>query len=235
MAYLPIFMDVTAQPCVVIGGGPIAERKVRALVERGARVTVVAPAAGAHIAALADSGEITWRRRRWCPQDLDGCALAFCAVDDPDAGERVAAEARERGVAVNVADRPELCSFFAPAVVRRGDLQIAISTSGASPAMAARIRAGLEREFGAEYAAVLQVLRAARAFVRQRGCSGPERARRLRALAGRDIAAMIRGRDGAALDRALGETVGGDLVALGLAPDALFGSLAMPAAGLNAE
>lgn len=223
MAYLPIFVDVTAQPCLVIGGTVAAERRVRALVERGARVTVVAPSASTRIAARADSGEITWWRRRWRPEDLAGCALVFCAEADPETGRLVAAEARKRGVAVNVADRPDLCSFIVPAVVHRGDLQIAISTSGASPAMAAQIRAGLEREFGAEYAAAMMVLRAARAFVRKRERDGAERARRLGALVERDIAAMIRARDGAMLDRALGETIGGDLASLGLAPGALFG------------
>jgi precorrin-2 dehydrogenase/sirohydrochlorin ferrochelatase len=222
MAYLPIFVDVTASPCAVIGGGEVAERKVRGLVERGAEVTVISASASEEIATLAASGAIRWNRRPWRSGDLAGFEMVFCALNDPEAARMAAAEARKLGIPINVADQPELCTFIAPAVVRRGDLQIAISTSGASPALAARIRAALEREFGAEYAAAIIVLRAARAFVREREPDVSERSRRLGALVERDIAAIIRTGDGAALDRALRETVGADLAELGIAHVALM-------------
>jgi precorrin-2 dehydrogenase/sirohydrochlorin ferrochelatase len=213
---------VTASPCAVIGGGEVAERKVRGLVERGAEVTVISASASEEIAALAASGAIKWNRRPWRAGDLAGFEMVFCTLNDPEAARMAAAEARKLGTPINVADQPELCTFIAPAVVRRGDLQIAISTSGASPALAARIRAALEREFGAEYATAIIVLRAARAFMREREPDVSERSRRLGALVERDIASIIRTGDGAALDRTLRETVGADLAALGIAHGALF-------------
>jgi siroheme synthase-like protein len=222
MAYLPIYLDVSARPCVVVGGGRVAERKVRALLEREALVTVINPAAGDAIAAQAAHGAIVWHRRKWRPGDLAGFALVFCAVEDRETSRAIAAEARALGIPVNVADRPELCTFVAAATVRRGDLQIAITTAGASPALAARIRERLERQFGPEYALSLVVMRAARIFLRRTGADAAERARRLGALADRDLAALIGAGDRAALERALGETVGADLAALGLAQGDLF-------------
>jgi precorrin-2 dehydrogenase len=229
MGYLPIFVDVAGRPCAVVGGGKVAESKLRALLERGAAVTVISPTADERIAALAESGTITWNRRRWCSGDLAGFYLVFCAVDDPDASRMVAAEARKLGIPVNVADQPELCTFIAPAIVRRGELQIAISTSGASPALAARMRSRLEREIGPEYAPLLLVLRAARTYLRRLELSAPERSRRLGALVDCDLAAILRAGDGAALDRALLDTVGGDLSALGLRGATLFDLAPVPA------
>jgi precorrin-2 dehydrogenase/sirohydrochlorin ferrochelatase len=222
MGYLPIFVELAGRPCAVVGGGAVAERRLHALVERGAAVTVISPTAGDRVAALAESGAIRWRRRDWRPGDLAGFDLVFCAVDDSDARRMVAAEARKLGIPVNVADKPELCTFITPAIVRRGDLQIAVSTSGASPALAARIRVRLEGEFGAEYAPALVVLRAARAFLRALELGAPERSRRLGALVDCDLAAILRAGDGAALDRVLRGTVGADLSALGLKDAALF-------------
>ncbi len=229
MGYLPIFVNVAGRPCAVVGGGAVAESKLRTLVERGAAVTVISPTADERVAALAESGAIRWHRRPWRPGDLAGFDLVFCAVNDSDASRMVAAEARKLGIPVNVADQPESCTFISPAIVRRGDLQIAISTSGASPALAARMRARLEREFGAEYALSLVVLRAARAFLRGLELSLPERSRRLAALVDCDLAAILRAGDRAALDRALRNTVGADLSALGLKDATLFGRAPGPA------
>jgi precorrin-2 dehydrogenase/sirohydrochlorin ferrochelatase len=228
MGYLPIFVDVAGRPCAVIGGGAAAESKLRALMERGAAVTVISPTAGARVAALAESGAITWHRRRWRAEDLVGFEIVFCAVDDPDASRRVAAQARKLGIPVNVADQPALCTFIAPAIVRRGDLQIAISTSGASPALAARIRTRLEGEFGAEHALMLVVLRSARAFLRGLRLGASERSRRLGALVDCDLAAIFRAGDGEALDRALRDTIGCDLSALGLNGSVLFDRVPAP-------
>jgi precorrin-2 dehydrogenase/sirohydrochlorin ferrochelatase len=222
MGYLPIFLDVTGKPCVVVGGGEIAERKVHSLLDHGARVTVISPSVRPRLKALVDSSAVTWHRRRWRSGDLRGFALVYCAIDDSAASRMIASEARELGIQVNVADRPELCTFVAPAVVRRGDLQIAISTSGASPALAADIRAGLERQFGAEYALTLMVLRAARALLRARDSDSRARGRRMAALVACDVPAIIRAGDRRALERALLDNLGVDLAALGLRPSDLF-------------
>jgi precorrin-2 dehydrogenase len=229
MGYLPIFVDVAGRPCAVVGGGAVAEGKLRTLLERGAAVTVISPTAGERIAALAEAGAIKWHRRRWRAGDLSGFDLVFCAVDDPAAARMVAAEARKLGVPVNVADQPELCTFIAPAIVRRGDFQIAISTSGASPALASRLRARLEGEFGAEYAVLVIVLRAARDYLRRLKLSASERSRRLGALVDCDLATILRAGDGAALERAVRETVGADLSSLGLKRAMLFDRPPAPA------
>jgi precorrin-2 dehydrogenase/sirohydrochlorin ferrochelatase len=158
----PIFLDLRDERVIVIGGGEVAERKVSSLVESGARVTVIAPACTPALTCRAARGEIRLLSRSYAPGDLDGCRLAYAATDDPEVNRAVHAEATARGVWLNVADQPDLCSFTVPAMVRRGDLTIAVSTNGASPALARRIREELERRFGPEYGELLQRLRSER-------------------------------------------------------------------------
>lgn len=179
----PVFLGLAGEPVVVIGGGEVAERKVTSLLESGARVTVVAPAVTPEVAGLAAVGAVRLHRRRYTPGDLAGCRLAYAATDDPAVNRAVRAEATERGVWLNVADQPELCDFLAPAVVRRGDLTLAVSTNGASPALARRIREALERRFGPEYADALARLRAERERLRREEPDAARRRRRLEALA----------------------------------------------------
>lgn len=198
----------------MIGGGSIAARKVAQLVDLGAQVTVVSPALDPAIARLVDCGAVDYRARRWERGDLAGYALAFAATNDPQAHREIFAEAQERGILLNVADEPRHCDFISPAIVKRGDLQIAISTSGASPASAARIRRDLEERFGWEYAAALKVMRAAREYLKARGSSA--RGARLRALAASDLAALIRAGDAAAVDDLLRRHTGASLKVLEL-------------------
>ncbi len=161
-SYYPAFLDLTGRPCVVVGAGEVAERKVAALLRAGARVTVVSPEGTEEVARLAQGGEIAWRRRAYQPGDLAGAWLAIAATDDPAVNRVIAQEAEERRVLLNVADRPALCSFIAPSIVQRGDLTIAISTSGRSPAMARKVREEMERHFPEEYGALLDVAAAVR-------------------------------------------------------------------------
>jgi siroheme synthase-like protein len=142
----PIFLDVRGVPVIVIGGGPVAERKARALVAGGARVTVIAPEATEAIRAWADANQVRLELRGYEHGDLAGARLAYAATDDEATNQAVREEATSRRVWLNVADRPESCDFFAPAVVRRGRVMVAISTGGASPALAARLRETLEAE-----------------------------------------------------------------------------------------
>src|SRR5580700_3127719 len=161
MGYIPIFLDVTGRECVVVGGGEVALRKVKALLEAGAHVTVVSPRVSPQLESLAARGLVKHVAREYECGDIRGCVLAYAATDDPKLHRELAAEARVLGIPINVVDVPELCTFIAPAVMKRGALQIAISTSGASPAFAARLRSELEDRFGTEYARTLEVLRAA--------------------------------------------------------------------------
>ena len=159
MGYLPLFMDVTDQPCVVIGGDELAASRVRALLDSGAVVTVIAATLAPSLDEMARAGRITYRARTFIPGDLEGFSLAFCTAFTHEEATIIAAEARALGVPINVTDRPQLCTFIMPAIVKRGDLQIAISTGGASPALAKHLRRELEQVLGDRYAQAAKQMR----------------------------------------------------------------------------
>lgn len=140
----------------------MAERKVNRLLQAGAEVTVVAPNVTKNLAALVKAQRIKHLRRGYRPEDLKGYILAFAATNDELINARIAQEAGARDILVNVADRPELCSFILPSVLTRGDLIVAVSTSGRSPALAKKIREDLEDYFGPEYEIYLQLIAQAR-------------------------------------------------------------------------
>lgn len=140
MSLFPIFLKLAARPTIVIGGGAIAESKIESLRVAEAKVTVVAPMVTDRIAGFAAAGEIEWVRREYAVGDLAGKFLVVAATDNPATNRAVFQEARERDILCNAVDDPPFCDFYFPSVVRRGDLQIAISTAGASPALAQRIR-----------------------------------------------------------------------------------------------
>jgi precorrin-2 dehydrogenase/sirohydrochlorin ferrochelatase len=162
MKTYPIFARLTGKPCLVVGGGAVGERKVRDLKEAGARVTVVSRGLTPGLAEMAGQGEIRHLQGDFHPTHLEGMALVFGATDDPAVNGEVSAAAQARGLWVNIADAPELCTFIVPAQVRRGDLTLAISTGGASPALARKLRQELEQHFGPEYGPYLTLLRAVR-------------------------------------------------------------------------
>ena len=218
MGYIPIFLDVTGRQCVVVGGGEVAARKVESILEAGARVTVVSPSLSPQMAAIIDNGLVTHVARDYRRGDIRGCVLVYAATDDPKLHRELAAEARALGIPVNVVDVPELCTFIAPAVVKRGELQIAISTGGASPAFAARLRRNLEDQFGDEYARTLEVLRAARRRLHAEEIDPAVRMRRLKDLANSALPDAIAARDVPAIDRILATHLGDgvDLAVLGI-------------------
>jgi siroheme synthase-like protein len=154
----PAILLLDGRLAVVIGGGHVAERKVRTLLDAGARVRVVAQDTTRGIEARAERNEIELLQRRYATGDLAGAAAVVAATDDEDVNKAVYAEATEAGIPVNVVDNVALCTFIAPSIVRRGDLVLAISTGGNAPALAVRIRERLEREFGEEYAAFLRLM-----------------------------------------------------------------------------
>lgn len=165
--YYPMMVDLAGRRCLVVGGGRVAERKVALLLECGAEVEVVSPATTRKIADLAARGAIRLARRAVRPADLDRAFLVFAATDDAQVNQSVAHEVRKAGGLVNVADAPEACNFLVPSVIRRGDLTIAISTGGGSPALAKRLRQRLEATIGPEYEAFLAALRELRARAQQ--------------------------------------------------------------------
>ena len=183
MGYLPIFVDVHARPCIVIGGGESAEAKVRALLEAGAIVTVVSPDPGEQIRSRAAAGQIRHSEREYEYGDLRGKLLAYIAGAGSQTVSRVATEARELGILLNVVDQPDSSTFITPAILRRGGLQIAISTSGSSPALARMLRESLEQQLGSGYGSIVEILRRARQFLRRREPDQRVRAGILNALA----------------------------------------------------
>jgi precorrin-2 dehydrogenase / sirohydrochlorin ferrochelatase len=140
MSLFPIFLKLTGRPCTVIGAGHLAESKIESLQTANARVTVIAPQASERIIAMAESGEVVWHQREYAAGDLAGQFLAVAATNVPAVNRAVFAEAESSGVLINAVDDPPFCDFYFPSVVRRGDLQIAISTAGHSPALAQRLR-----------------------------------------------------------------------------------------------
>ncbi|HLA50967.1 MAG TPA: bifunctional precorrin-2 dehydrogenase/sirohydrochlorin ferrochelatase, partial [Thermodesulfobacteriota bacterium] len=163
MRYYPIFLDIKDKPCVVIGGGNVAERKVISLLDAGARVVVISPVLTPALKKLAREKTINYCPKSYEEGDLKGFFLAYSATDNSSVNRKVFNEAKREGILLNVVDVPKLCNFIVPSVVDRGDLLIAISTSGKSPAMAKKIRQRLEKEFGREYAIFLNIMGKVRA------------------------------------------------------------------------
>ncbi|HEU5169110.1 MAG TPA: siroheme synthase CysG [Gemmatimonadales bacterium] len=157
MRYYPVLLDLAGRACVVVGGGTIAEGKAAPLVAAGARLTVIAPALTPALAAQHRAGRFAHVARAYERGDLAGAHLAIAATDDPAVNHAVHAEATERGVLINVVDDPAYCGFILPSILRRGDLLVAVSSSGHAPALAVRIRERLERELGDEYARFLEL------------------------------------------------------------------------------
>jgi precorrin-2 dehydrogenase/sirohydrochlorin ferrochelatase len=174
----PMFLKLVGRSCLVVGAGKVGEDKIAGVLDTGARIRVVAREASAAVRDWARAGEIELELRSFAPSDLDGAFIAIVATASRDLNEFIYREARLRGVLCNVVDVPEYCDFFYPAVVRRGDLQIAVSTSGQSPSLAQKLRQQLEQQFGPGYAAWVRELGETRKLV-QASDLPPERKREL--------------------------------------------------------
>ncbi|HEY1964020.1 MAG TPA: bifunctional precorrin-2 dehydrogenase/sirohydrochlorin ferrochelatase [Acidobacteriaceae bacterium] len=166
MSLLPIFVKLRDRLVVVVGGGAIAEGKMESLFAAEARVHVVAPQVTPAIAQWIAQGKAEWKAKAFAPADLDGAYLVIAATSAPGVNEAVFGEADARGILCNAVDDIEHCHFYYGSVVQRGDLQIAISTNGKSPALAQRLRLQMEKEFGPEYELWLEWLGAAREVLR---------------------------------------------------------------------
>ncbi len=191
-AYYPVYLSLAERLVVVVGGGAIAERKVAGLLPCGARVRVIAPELTPELARLAEREEIEHRERDYQPGDLEGAVLALAEPGGAVRDEVFFAEAETRGVFANVEDVVDRCSFIAPAIVRRGDLVIAISTSGRAPALAVRLRQRLEQELGPEYGALLELAGRLRAPLARAVPEFEERRRRWYELVDSEVLALFR-------------------------------------------
>lgn len=166
MKAYPVFFDLTQRPCVVIGGGPVAERKVAGLIEAGAVVTVVSPQLTARLGRWVEDEVVQYVARSYQSGDLDGFFLAFVTTGNPTVDATVFADGRAVGVLVNSADDPIHCDFFLPALIRRGDLAIAVSTGGTSPALARVMREELQSIVGEDYSLLAEIAAAIRREIR---------------------------------------------------------------------
>lgn len=175
MDFLPIFLDVKARPCLVVGGGEVAARKVETLIRSGARIRVVSPTLSISLQERLDQGEIEHVAREFSPSDLDEVILAIAATDDMSVNREVSATARAARIPVNVVDQPELCSFIMPAVIDRSPVVVAVSTGGASPVLARLIRARLESFIPAAYGRLAELTSRFRDRVKARFSQGVDR------------------------------------------------------------
>jgi precorrin-2 dehydrogenase/sirohydrochlorin ferrochelatase len=175
----PLFLKLTGRHCLVVGAGAVAESKIASLLEASARVRVVAPEATSQVRSWAQSNTIEWHQGPFQPPDLDGMFLVVAATSSTELHERIFEQATLRGVLCNIVDVPALCDFYYPSVVQRGALQIAISTSGQSPALAQHLRKQLEDQFGPEYEEWLAQLGEAREKLHSANMDPEERKRLL--------------------------------------------------------
>jgi len=167
--YYPIFLNLQGKKCVVVGGGTVALRKVTALLDCGADITVISPTPHAEISKLFKSRAIQLIRRSYEPGDLEEAALSIAATHVKKINRKVAEEAKKNGILVNVVDDSEPSDFIIPSSFRRGDLSVAVSTSGRSPAFAKKIRAKLEKNIGIEYAYLLSLIAEIRSEIKKKG------------------------------------------------------------------
>ena len=179
MELFPIMVRLRGRRCLVVGAGEIAAAKIATLLAAGAQVAVVAPEAGASVRALAQEQRVAWQSRAFVPADVENAFLVVAATDSSAVNANVFRACTDHSVLCNVVDDPEHCDFFYPAVVRRGALQIAISTGGHSPALAHRLRVQLERQFGPEYESWLEEVGSARRDILAADLPEDERRKRL--------------------------------------------------------
>lgn len=190
--YYPIGLSLEGQPCLVVGGGPVAQRKIATLLRYGARVTVISPTVTETVRRWARAGTIRYDARPFRASDINTQRLVYGATDDRRTQRAVFSAARRKHIFVNIVDEPSLCSFIAPAQVKRGNLTIAISTGGRAPGLAKRVRQDIERAIGPEYGQLLRLLERARPAIRAAVPTVAGRKRALQRLIDEDVLSELR-------------------------------------------
>jgi len=169
MPYYPIFLDLDRQKIIVVGGGEVAERKIRTLLIYGCRISIISLHLTPHLKELVAKKKIHHIPYESLGKSLDDAFMVIAATDDPEVNSQIASKAKEQGLLVNAVDQPGDCNFIMPSIVKRGDLQIAISTAGKSPALAKKIRKEMEIMFGPEYGSLIALLGLLRIELLSRG------------------------------------------------------------------
>ncbi len=210
MQYYPIFLDIKNKPCIVIGGGQVAERKVLSLLDAGAKVCVISPEITPTIKKLFQKKKAKLIQRHYKSGDLKNSFLAYSATNNNAVNRKVFNEAKKQGILLNIVDVPELCNFIVPSVVERGDLLVAISTSGNTPAMAKKIRQKLEKEFGREYAIFLKIMGFIRNSLLKKGMESDKNRRIFEGLVDSRLIALIRQKKKREINSLLKKNVGSE-------------------------
>lgn len=187
MGFYPVFVELEGKKIVVVGGGKVAHRKVVALLECGAAIHLVGRELTPALNRMVENGDIRFLGREFRVEYLNHAFMIIAATDDKDLNHRISASARESGVLVNAVDQPPDCDFIVPSILRRGDLQIAISTSGKSPALARRIRKRLEAQFGREYETFLNMMGRLRKEILSMGLPQEENSRIFQKIVDSDL------------------------------------------------
>ena len=158
VSYYPLLLDISKKPCLVVGGGLVAERKVRMLLKFDAQVLIVSPKVKKSLLTLAGKGSVVVREREYRESDLAGVSLVFAATDVEEVNRRIKAEAGERNIPVNVVDNPLLCDFIVPSIVKRGPIIVAVSTSGTLPSLAKKLRRTIAEGITDDYIKYARIL-----------------------------------------------------------------------------
>jgi len=174
MKYYPICLDIKERHCLVIGGGRVAERKVKGILACDGQVTVISPELTDNLVKLAARRQISWQKKPYQSGDIQGAFMVIAATDDPAVQKEVFLEAERNNILLNVADVPDKCNFILPALAKRGDLTIAISTAGNSPALAKKMRQQLQKDYGPEYEKLVEIMGQVRPVVMAKGESQQE-------------------------------------------------------------
>ena len=177
MPYYPILVDLKEKKVIVVGGGIVAQRKIETLLEYDAIVNIVSHELTPILQRYVEEGRVKLLGKDFSGDELDGAFLVIAATDNPEVNHRVSEIAKGKGLLVNAVDQPSDCTFIVPAILRRGDLLVAISTSGKSPALAKKIRENLEVKFGGEYEDFLRLMGYVRREILSSGISQEERSR----------------------------------------------------------
>jgi precorrin-2 dehydrogenase/sirohydrochlorin ferrochelatase len=208
----PIFLNLSDQLCVVVGGGTVALRKVRGLVSSDARVVVISPRLTDELSDLVEKGLVEWKKRSYQSGDLQGALLVFAATNDPQVQQSIAREADAKGQLINRVDDPGECTFQVPATVHRGDLVVAVATGGKSPAVAALLRQQLEESIGSEYEQLLALVAAIRTQLSREKSSQPQRKAQFEKLLRQDILQWIKNGQTGLLKKHVEAVFGPDIV-----------------------
>jgi len=211
MKYYPVFFDLRKKVCLVIGGGTVAERKVRRLLECDASVSVISESLSEGLRCLQEEGQIQHLASRYSATWLAGVFMVICATDDKAVNEQVMRDCRSRGTPVNVVDDPERCDFILPSIAEQGDLMIAVSTGGKSPALAKSIRKELERKYGQEYRELVNIMGKLRSLIVARGRPSEENRAVFQAVIDSNILEELRRGDMARVKVIIRELTGEDL------------------------